>query len=247
MDVDPSPMSVDLKERGAWADQTLRSLTDPERQRVTVGYFPTAMEILGVSAPKMRTVLSQLLEDLKGLGPESVLELAWLLREAGTHEGRQVAFELLEKRTDARALLGMKDIRKLGQGNDNWASVDAFSCYVSGPCWREGRLSDRQVLSWTRSPNLWWRRTALVSTVPLNMKSRGGTGDPNRTLMICRELVHDSEPMVAKGLSWALRTLVAVDRRGVEAFLDRYEADLSSLVKREVRTKLKTGRKNPKR
>jgi len=238
---------VSGKDLAAWADQTLRSLTDPERQKVTAGYFPTAMEILGVSAPKMRTVLRQLLQDLKGDGPESVLGLAWFLREEGTHEGRQVAFELLDRRKDARAVLRAKDIRNLGQGNDNWASVDAFACYVSGPVWREGQITDKQVCSWTRSRDLWWRRTALVSTVPLNMKSRGGTGDSDRTLMICRELVQDPEPMVAKGLSWALRTLIAVDRSGVNRFLDEYEATLPSLVKREVRTKLKTGKKNPNR
>ncbi len=122
-------------------------------------------------------------------------------------------------------------------------SVDCFSCSVSGPVWREGQLSDKEVLSWARSKNLWWRRTALVSTVPLNMRSRGGRGDSGRTLMICRELVHDSEPMVAKGLSWALRALIAVDRKGVQGFLEEHRGRLPSLVKREVRTKLETGKK----
>jgi len=238
---------VDLKERARWADLALRALTDPERQRVTSGYFPTAMEILGVSAPKMRTVLRQLLEDLKGKPPEHVMELARLVRGTGTHEGRQVAFELFEKRKDARALLRAKEISELGNGNDNWASVDAFSCYLSGPAWREGQITDKRVLSWTRSKDLWWRRTALVSTVPLNMKSRGGVGDPHRTLLICRELVHDSQPMVVKGLSWALRALIAVDRESVRSFLEKHQESLPSLVKREVRTKLETGRKNPGR
>ncbi len=240
-------MTVDLEERARWADQALRAFTDPERQRVTSGYFPTTMEILGVSAPRMRTVLRQLLKDLKGETPKRVLDLGWLLRSEGTHEGRQVAFELIERRGDARALLGAEEVRRLGQGNDNWASVDAFSCYISGPVWREGQLSDKEILKWARAEDLWWRRTALVSTVPLNMKSRGGTGDPDRTLMICRELVRDGEPMVAKGLSWALRALIPVDRGRVHAFLEEHQTDLPSLVKREVRTKLETGRKNPRR
>lgn len=240
-------MSFDLNERARWADGALRSMTDPERQRVTSGYFPTSMEILGVSAPKMRTVLRRLLGDLKKEGPDQVLRLAWLLRAQGTHEGRQVAFELLERRIDARALLRAREIKKLGQGNDNWASVDAFACCVSGPVWREGGISDRQVLSWTRSKNLWWRRTALVSTVPLNMRSRGGSGDARRTLEICRVLAHDSESMVAKGLSWALRTLISVDRQQVVEFLRAHEECLPSLVKREVGTKLRTGKKNPGR
>jgi len=202
------------------------------------------MEILGLSAAKMRGVLGVLLKDLKGESPEKVLELAWILRNTGIHEGRQVAYELLDRRADARRLLSTRELRRMGQGNDNWASVDTFGGYISGPAWREAQISDGQVLSWTRLRDLWWRRTALVSTVPLNMRSRGGTGDPERTLMICRELARDTEPMVAKALSWALRALVAVDREAVQGFLEVWDEGLPSLVRREVRTKLETGRKN---
>lgn len=227
-------------------DSTLRTLTDPERRRVTEGYFPTAMEILGVSAPKARPVLRDLVRALASAPPTTVVEVAFALRGSGTHEGRQLAFELLERRTDARDLLRVRDVRALGKGNDNWASVDSFCCSISGPLWREGRLSDRQILSWTRSRDRWWRRSALVSTVPLNMKSRGGSGDAERTLMVCEELATDQDPMVAKGLSWALRTLVSVDRTAVSDFLTRWGTKLPALVRREVRSKLETGKKNPK-
>jgi 3-methyladenine DNA glycosylase AlkD len=124
--------------------------------------------------------------------------------------------------------------------------VDGFSVLVAGQVWRRGGVSDDTVRGWADSDDLWWRRTALVSTIPLNMKSRGGTGDPERTLMVCRRLARDREPMVAKGLSWALRALIQHDRDGVEGFLDRYGEEIPSLVRREVRNKLTTGRKNPK-
>lgn len=238
-------MTVDLKARSLWADAALRQLADPERKRVTSGYFPTSMEILGVSVPKIRTVLRALLKELKGEPPSNVLEIAWLIRNQGTHEGRQVAFELIEKRPDARRLLRTRDLCRLGEGNDNWASVDAFCCSVSGPAWREGQISDKRVLFWAGSKDLWWRRTALVSTVPLNMKSRGGSGDSDRTLMICRTLAGDRDPMVAKGLSWALRTLVPIDEDRVKSFLVEFSGELPSLVQREVGNKLSTGRKNP--
>ena len=237
-------MGVDLRSLMIRADRSLRAAADPERKRVTSGYFPTALEILGVSAPKIREVLREILGDLEGEPPERVLEAAWLLRELGTHEGRQVAFELFERRTDARDLLKTLEIRRLGAGNDNWASVDTFSAYISGPAWRRGQLSDRQLLLWARMKNLWWRRTALVSTVPLNMRSRGGSGDPFRTLLICKELARDREPMVAKGLSWALRALIPVDRKGVQEFLDQFGDEVPALVRREVKNKLETGRKN---
>ena len=240
-------MTFDLAERSRWAAGALRELTDPERQRVTQGYFPTSLEILGVSAPKMRTVLRQLLQELKGHAPELVLQMAALLRDHGTHEGRQIAYEMFDKRKDARALLKTQDLRRLGKGNDNWASVDAFSVYVSGPVWRDGQISDHEVLRWTGSKDLWWRRTALVSTVSLNMKSRGGSGDPGRTLLVCQRLAGDREPMVAKSLSWALRALISVDQAGVRRFLGEHDESLPALVKREVRNKLEMGVKTPLR
>ena len=51
--------------------------------------------------------------------------------------------------------------------------------------------------------------------------------------------------MVAKGMSWALRDLIAHDRAAVERFLRKHDHHLPALVKREVRNKLTTGRKNP--
>jgi 3-methyladenine DNA glycosylase AlkD len=237
----------DLEGRARTADEELRALADEERRRVTTGYFPTSMEILGVSAPKMRKVLGGVVRDLGGEDPDRVLAMVLLLRSLGTLEGRQIAFELLDRRKDARALLDPREVRELGEGNDNWASVDAFSVYVSGPTWRGGQISDDEVRSWAESTDLWWRRTALVSTVALNMKSRGGRGDVPRTLNICRLLVQDREPMVVKGLSWALRALISVDRDAVEGFLRDHGDSLPPLVRREVTNKLETGKKNPRR
>jgi 3-methyladenine DNA glycosylase AlkD len=49
--------------------------------------------------------------------------------------------------------------------------------------------------------------------------------------------------MVIKALSWALRSLVKWDRLAVSAFLHEHEATLAGRVKREVGSKLRTGRK----
>jgi hypothetical protein len=50
--------------------------------------------------------------------------------------------------------------------------------------------------------------------------------------------------MVGKGLSWALRALVAHDPRAVRGFLAKHDDVLAARVKREVRNKLETGRKS---
>jgi 3-methyladenine DNA glycosylase AlkD len=138
-------------------------------------------------------------------------------------------------------------VERLGEGMADWGSVDAFGCTVSGPAWRRGRLPDAAVHRWAASPDRWWRRAALVSTVPLNLRSRGGTGDTGRTLDICRRLAADGDDMVVKALSWALRELVVWDPEAVRRFLDTHHEVLATRVRREVRSKLETGRKHPAR
>ena len=83
----------------------------------------------------------------------------------------------------------------------------------------------------------------MVCTVVLNLKSRGGTGDPDKTLQICELVVEDKDDMVVKALSWALRELAKRDVEPVIKFVDQYEEFLAARVVREVRSKIKTGRK----
>ncbi len=132
----------------------------------------------------------------------------------------------------------------LGQGLDNWACVDNFCAYIAGIAWLHGRIPDAVVERWAVSPDLWWRRVAVVCTVALNNKSRGGAGDTARTLRICQTVLGDPEIMVQKAISWALRMLVPWDRCAVEDFLERNRDEVSKLVLREVTRKLRTGKKN---
>jgi 3-methyladenine DNA glycosylase AlkD len=130
---------------------------------------------------------------------------------------------------------------------DSWGAVDTFACYIAGPAWRARRIPDAVLERWAGAKDRWWRRAALVSTVPLNNKTQGGNGDAVRTLKICHTLVGDRDDLVVKAMSWALRELAKRDRTAVEEFVQQQQEFLSARVLREVRNKLRTGRKNPKR
>jgi 3-methyladenine DNA glycosylase AlkD len=159
---------------------------------------------------------------------------------------RFLAYELLTHHRVALQSLAANDLKRLGRGIASWEAVDTFACYISGPAWRERQAPDRVIFDWARSPDRWWRRAALVSTVPLNNKARGGTGDAARTLAVCRLLIADSDDMVVKAMSWALRELAKRDPRAVRAFLKEHKSILAKRVLREVRNKLTTGLKNPR-
>lgn len=217
------------------------------REFLSGGYAPTALPWLGVPIPAVRAVVRELTRTTKDQSPNVVLQLALALSTRGSIEGRQVGYELIERRPDALALLTRATIERLGRGNDNWASVDAFAASVTGPAWRSKRLSDADVMAWAQSPDPWWRRTAIVSTVSLNTRSRGGLGDARRTLRICRAVLPGLTPMLAKALSWALRTLAPHDAAAVSAFLERHRDVIPASVRREVTTKLTTGKKSARR
>lgn len=179
--------------------------------------------------------------------PAFVLEVARLLLEQPEFLFRFIAYELIGYHRTTLRSLGLAEVEQLGQGIDSWYSVDTFAPYIAGPAWRENQLSDEAIFTWARSPDRWWRRAALVCTVALNNQARGGKGDTPRTLAVCRLLVADRDDMVLKALSWALRELAKCDPGAVRGFLTEHEQVLAARVLREVRNKLESGLKNPRR
>ena len=196
------------------------------------------------STQSVRAVRKHFTGQLKDASPDQMLELAHaMIRRAESL--RWVAYEFLHYHKPALNSLGEAELEALGSGMDSWDKVDTFASWLAGVAWRQGQITDRVVHRWAASEDRWWRRAALVSTVALNTRARGGRGDVPRTLAVCRLLVDDRDDMVVKALSWALRELVPYDRQEVYNFLSEYDSRLAARVRREVRSKLETGLKNP--
>lgn len=112
------------------------------------------------------------------------MELALRLVERSQFLLRFVGYELIQHHKEAMRSLDAASLERLGKGIDDWAAVDTFASYLSGPAWRERQVPDRLIHGWARSDDRWWRRAAVVSTVPLNNRTRGGSGDAERTLKV---------------------------------------------------------------
>lgn len=197
------------------------------------------------SVPGLREVRRAVSGQLKELSAEEVLGVAQKLLEQDRVVPPWFAYELVHHHPAALAALDASRLRRLGEGMSSWGDVDPFACYLSGVAWREGRVSDAEVHGWAASSDRFWRRAALVSSVPLNSRARGGSGDAERTLAICDALRTDRDDLVVKALSWALRELAKRDPQAVRDYVEKREAELAPRVVREVRNKLETGLKNP--
>jgi 3-methyladenine DNA glycosylase AlkD len=194
----------------------------------------------------LRQIRREFSKRLKDAAPHVVIELGMLLLELPQFEYRFTAYELIHHHPSALSHLNAWQLERLGRGIASWAAVDCYAVFLAGPVWRERHVPNSLIHGWARSADRWWRRAALVSTVPLNSKARGGSGDAYRTLQVCRLLEHDRDPMVAKALSWALRELAKRDPRAAREYLSNRGDVLPAIVLREVSNKLRTGLKNPK-
>ena len=179
--------------------------------------------------------------------PRAIVARARALFAKGDRLG---AFEVCRAAPDAVARMSRAQVTAFTKGMAEWWSVDCFACFIGGVAWREGRLSDADIARLTASSDRWRRRAALACTIPLNSRARGSKsprGDARRTLAVCCRLIDDHDDMVVKAMSWALRELARLDRAPVERFLRTHAGRLAPRVNREVRNKLSTGLKNPRR
>jgi len=168
--------------------------------------------------------------------PETLLEIAeHLFFDEGY---RFVPYELIYYHPGAIALLNPEKVHGLSADINHWAAADTFAQFISGPAWKQGMISDDLIEKWIESPDFWYRRIAVVSTIYLD-------GDPERMLKYAAMLVDDHEDMIVKALSWVLRRAIRYDRKGVEQFLNDHKRQLAARIRREVSNKLDTGLKNP--
>jgi 3-methyladenine DNA glycosylase AlkD len=216
-----------------------------EAEKTAAGIEAEIMQLPVRNTTAMRAVRCRYSQTLRAAPARLIYQLAMELRKIESY--RWIAYELIRGHRAAFESLGPAELEELGQGINSWWTVDAFARTLSGPAWLHRQVPDELMLKWAGSSDRWWRRAALVSTVALNLRSQGGLGDVQRTLPICRLLAGDRDDMVAKALSWALRELVVHDPGAVKEFLDEHDGVIPALVKREVKNKLRTGLKNPRR
>ncbi|MCP4309756.1 MAG: DNA alkylation repair protein [Bacteroidetes bacterium] len=224
--------------------EALEELSTTRRLEMSARNFPTSQRVIGVTNPDMKAVIKALRERNAGWIEQEWIELCKALVKQDIFECQVVAYEMIGRDKKLLNVLTYEDLTALWRNLDNWASVDHFTVGIYGVLWGRGVVKDHHIEKHLKSGNFWDRRVAVVSTVALNLKSRGGRGDTPRTLSVCERVVDERNPMIWKALSWALRELSKSDREAVEVFLEKHGTRMSKQVVREVRHKLDYGTKN---
>ncbi len=136
---------------------------------------------------------------------------------ARTIEGRTLGIELLGRfeRSFEPALLARAERWLATNRCDNWALTDDLSMQVLGPLCQRSPGLVRAFGRWARSDNLWVRRAAAVSLVPLVRRGR----HLDAAYRVATTLLADEEDLVQKATGWLLREAGKTDPTRLQRYL----------------------------
>lgn len=225
---------------------SLRFLADPKHLVFSKTMANTSLEILGIITPDLKIILKQFQQQTNENTNREKIDLAIDLVKTDILELGQMAYLYLGEDKQLLSALTKSDLKQLNHHLDNWATVDAFGVYVHGKVWQLGTLKIGDIEQLACHEDVWQRRLALVSTIPLNRKSTKKDANPESTLQICSLLIDDHHDMIVKAMSWALRELGKREPDIVRKYIKTHEIRLHKRILREVNTKLDYGTKTIK-
>jgi 3-methyladenine DNA glycosylase AlkD len=213
--------------------KTLQHAGDPARAPVMQAYMKSAMPYHGVPAPQLKKICKTTFADLQfASGPDWQAQVLELWRNARFREERYAALYLAgHKRAQLfQTVSAMKVYEELIVTGAWWDYVDHIASHRVGPILRnDPSPMRRKMLSWSKSNNLWKRRTAIICQL------RFKTETDLDLLYACIEpSVGSQEFFLRKAIGWALREYAWTDGAEIKRYVGLNRARLSGLTCREA-------------
>ncbi|HTV78237.1 MAG TPA: DNA alkylation repair protein [Steroidobacteraceae bacterium] len=213
--------------------KALRQAADPLKAPAMRAYMKSQMPYHGVPAPLLRNVFRSVFADVEfgsaGQWRGQVLDL-W--RNARYREERYGALHLAGHRLALpfQTPVAMRLYEELIVSGAWWDYVDDIASHRVGPILRAYPAPmRRRMLAWSRSPNLWKRRTSIICQL-------GSKADTDLGLLYaCIEpSLEAQEFFLRKAIGWALRQYAWTDPAEVRRYVRRNHDRLSPLSRREA-------------
>lgn len=196
----------------------LRSYRNPEKARILSGFFKTGPgeygagdRFFGIPVPVIRALLRS--------HPELSEQDAYALMTSPWHEERLASSILLVRVAEKGTAKDRERIAKRYIAStawmNNWDIIDTSAPQIVG-AWLQTR--PRAILDrLAKSPDLWKRRIAIVSTLHFIR-----CHDLDDCFRISTILLKDSHDLIHKACGWMLREAGKRDQKRLTAFLKAY-------------------------
>jgi 3-methyladenine DNA glycosylase AlkD len=195
----------------------LKRRADPKKAASYQRYFKEKVAFYGLDTPTSKVLIKDMVARAKR---------SWTQREAVTFcntmvrdphlEPRGIGFQVVAAFVKEAGPELLPDIRRwLEKSCGNWALVDNLAPSVLAPLVERHPDLIPEVVAWTESPNMWLRRGAAVTFVPL---ARHGK-HLDTAYAVASRLFDDPEDLMHKAVGWMLREAGKTDMPRLERFL----------------------------
>ena len=213
--------------------KALQQASDPVRAPAMQAYMKSAMPYHGVPTPLLRQVCKSTFADLRfATASHWQAQVLHLWRGARFREERYAALYLAgDKRgRPFQTLSAMKMYDELIVTGAWWDYVDDIASHRVGPILRNYPVPmRRKMLSWSKSSNLWKRRTAIICQLGFKAET------DLELLYACIEpSLGSREFFLQKAIGWALRQHAWTDGAEIKKYVRLNRTRLSALSCREA-------------
>jgi 3-methyladenine DNA glycosylase AlkD len=213
--------------------KALSAVADHERAKPMQAYMKSQMPYLGVPTPARRRVCRALFAGVDlPTAPAWRRSVLGLWRDARYREERYAAIDL----TEIRRFDSFQDMATLPMYEELivtgawWDYVDAIAGHRLGFLLRRfPREMRKQMLSWSRSDDLWKRRSAILCQLTFKQET-----DLELLYAVIEPALASKEFFLRKAIGWALRQYAWTDPKEVRRYVLQREETLSALSGREA-------------
>jgi 3-methyladenine DNA glycosylase AlkD len=213
--------------------RALAAAAEPGRAAGMQAYMKSAMPCLGVGAVPLRRACRHVFAEVSFPTATAFRRAALSLwRGARYREERYGAIELtgvrrFEPFQDMAALPMYEEMVVIGAW---WDYVDTIAAHRLGPLLRRfPREMRREMRAWSRSDDLWKRRSAILCQLTFKQDT-----DTGFLYSVIEPALESREFFLRKAIGWALRQHAWTDPDEVRRYVRANEARLSPLSKREA-------------
>ena len=177
--------------------------------------------VLGVRVPKLR----KLANEYKNISYETLIELL----KSNIHESRALAVFIMLKKVKKEPQKVCEIYLDNLEYINNWDLVDYSAPHIVAP-----NVSENVLQELSESDYLWANRVAMVSTIYF-IKQKNF----KLALEFAEKFISHSHHLMHKAAGWMLREIGKQDEKTLLKFLDKFSAQMPSVMRSYAREKLK--------
>lgn len=208
----------------------LRKGHDPVRAVNEKRYLKSPYKFFGITIPALRKLARDIAKDL---GPASRSTVHWLARKLWAseyHQEKTISIFLLAQYPDHLDIKAMPLLGRMLKESTGWDHTDYIATSLVSVVLDKNKNACAHLKKWKASRNLWVRRAALISQIPLLRK---GSGDRELFFALAGEMLHEKEFFIKKAIGWTIRELSKHDPKAAQDYLLSIRGRASGLTMRE--------------